>query len=103
MSNMMRALVKAKAEPGVWMGPAIRSGSLWPTPTLLELSGRTIIGDCGLGVARGMTDGGLNLKELDLIFITHFHSDHVLEIGLLIHTAWTVWLAPLVRFSSLID
>jgi MATE family multidrug resistance protein len=31
----------------------------------------------------------MNLKALDLIFITHLHSDHVLELGALIHTAWT--------------
>ncbi len=44
--------------------------------------------DCGLGVARGLTDQGMSLKDLSLIFITHLHSDHYLELGPLLHTAW---------------
>lgn len=39
----------------------------------------------------------MSLKALDLIFITHLHSDHVLELGALIHTAWTAGLATPVR------
>jgi ribonuclease BN (tRNA processing enzyme) len=59
---------------------------------LLDLSGRRIVIDCGLGVSRGLVETGMSLKELDLIFITHLHSDHVLELGPLIHTAWTTGL-----------
>lgn len=78
-------------------GPAIRPGGPWPTSTLLELGSRTIIVDCGLGVTRGVTDAGLSLKALDLVFITHLHSDHVLELGPLLHTAWTAGLATPVK------
>ncbi|ACP26740.1 putative hydrolase [Sinorhizobium fredii NGR234] len=74
-------------------GPAIRPGGPWPTSSLLEIAGRTIVVDCGLGVTRGLTDAGVSLKSLDLIFVTHLHSDHVLELGPLIHTAWTAGLA----------
>ena len=78
-------------------GPAIRPGGPWPTSTLLELGDRRIVVDCGLGVTRGLTDAGLSLKGLDLVFITHLHSDHVLELGPLIHTAWTAGLSTPVR------
>lgn len=78
-------------------GPAIRPGGPWPTSTLLELGGRTIVVDCGLGVTRGLTDAGLTLKALDLVFVTHLHSDHVLELGALIQTAWTAGLSTPVR------
>lgn len=78
-------------------GPAIRPGGPWPTSTQVELGGRTIVVDCGLGVTRGVTDAGLSLKALDLIFITHLHSDHVLELGALLHTAWTAGLATPVK------
>lgn len=78
-------------------GPAIRPGGPWPTSTLVELGGRTIVVDCGLGVTRGVTDAGLSLKSLDLIFITHLHSDHVLELGPLVHTAWTAGLSTPIR------
>lgn len=73
-------------------GPAIRPGGPNPTSMLLEMSGRRIVIDCGLGVSRGLVETGMSLKELDLIFITHLHSDHVLELGPLIHTAWTTGL-----------
>lgn len=78
-------------------GPAIRPGGPWPTSSLLELGGRTIVVDCALGVTRGLTDAGISLKQLDLIFITHLHSDHILELGPLIHTAWTAGLAMPVK------
>lgn len=74
-------------------GPALRPGGPWPSSSLLEIGGRTIVVDCGLGVTRGLADAGISLKALDLVFITHLHSDHVLELGPLIHTAWTAGLA----------
>ena len=74
-------------------GPALRPGGPWPSSSLLQIGGRTIVVDCGLGVTRGLTDASIDLKTLDLIFITHLHSDHVLELGPLIHTAWTAGLA----------
>ncbi|MEI9413938.1 MBL fold metallo-hydrolase [Mesorhizobium sp. Cs1321R2N1] len=74
-------------------GPALRPGGPWPSSSLLEIGGRSIVVDCGLGVTRGLVDAGVSLKALDLIFITHLHSDHVLELGPLIHTAWTAGLA----------
>jgi ribonuclease BN (tRNA processing enzyme) len=70
-------------------GPAIRPGGPMPTASLLEIAGRRIVVDCGLGVTRSLVATGMNLKTLDTIFITHLHSDHVLELGALIHTAWT--------------
>lgn len=73
-------------------GPALRPGGPWPSSSLLQLGGRTIVVDCGLGVTRGIVDAGLSLQSLDLIFVTHLHSDHVLELGPLIHTAWTAGL-----------
>lgn len=74
-------------------GPALRPGGPWPTSSLLELGGRRIVIDCGLGVTRGLVDAGIALKELDIVFVTHLHSDHVLELGPLLHTAWTAGLS----------
>ncbi len=73
-------------------GPAIRAGGAMPTSSLLELDGRRVVIDCGLGVTKGLVEAGMDLKTLDLIFITHLHSDHLLELGPLIHTAWTTGL-----------
>lgn len=74
-------------------GPSIRHGSTMPTSSLVCLGGRHIVVDCGLGVARGLVDQGMNLRDLGLIFVTHLHSDHYLELGPLIHTAWTAGLS----------
>ncbi len=78
-------------------GPAIRPGGPMPTASLIEISGRRCVVDCGLGVSKGLVEAGVNLKTLDLIFITHLHSDHVLELGPLLHTAWTSGLATPVQ------
>ena len=77
-------------------GPAIRPGSAMPTSHLLCLDGRRIVVDCGLGVTRALVDQGMALKDLSVIFVTHLHSDHYLELGPLIHTAWTAGLSTVI-------
>ncbi len=74
-------------------GPAIRPGSSMPTSNLFCLNGQQIVVDCALGVTRGLVDQGMQLKDLSLIFISHLHSDHYLELGPLVHTAWTAGLS----------
>lgn len=78
-------------------GPAIRPGSAMPTSNLLVLGGTEIVVDCGLGVTKGLVDQGFQLKNLTVIFITHMHSDHYLELGPLLHTAWTAGLNSVVE------
>lgn len=73
-------------------GPAIRQGGAMPTASLLRLGGRTILIDCGIGASRSVVEAGTSLLEIDAIFITHLHSDHVVELGPLIYTAWTTGL-----------
>jgi ribonuclease BN (tRNA processing enzyme) len=73
-------------------GPALRAGGAMPTASLLEMDGRRVVVDCAIGVTKGLVEAGMDLRALDLIFITHLHSDHVLELGPLIHTAWTTGL-----------
>jgi len=74
---------------GIKGGPAVRPGGPMPASSLLEIGGRSAVVDCGLGVTRALTDAGMHLKALELIFVTHLHSDHLLELGGLVHTAWT--------------
>jgi ribonuclease BN (tRNA processing enzyme) len=73
---------------GVKGGPSVRAGGAMPSASLLELDGRRVVVDCGLGVTRGLVEAGVALRDLDAIFITHLHSDHLLELGPLVHTAW---------------
>ncbi|MBB5517202.1 ribonuclease BN (tRNA processing enzyme) [Rubricella aquisinus] len=74
-------------------GPAIRKGGPNPTASLLVMEGQPIVVDAALGVTRALVEAGMPLRELATIFLTHLHSDHVLELGGLIHTAWTSGLA----------
>ncbi len=78
-------------------GPAIRAGGPNPTSHLLVMEGRPYVIDCGLGVTRGLVEAGLDLADLGTILITHLHSDHVLELGALLHTAWTTGLKSPVK------
>lgn len=82
---------------GVKGGPSLRPGGAMPTSSLLELDGQSIVIDAGLGVSRALVNAGFALNRLATIFITHLHSDHVLELGPLIHTAWTCGLKTPVR------
>ena len=63
-----------------------------PCSHLIKLAGKNIVVDAGLGVARGICDQTVELTEIDMIIITHLHSDHYLELGPLFHTAWTAGL-----------
>ncbi|WP_296640627.1 MBL fold metallo-hydrolase [Roseinatronobacter sp.] len=73
-------------------GPAVRKDGAMPTALLVQMGGVQIVVDCGLGVTRGLVQAGFDLRGLSQIVITHLHSDHVLELGPLIHTAWTTGL-----------
>lgn len=82
---------------GVKGGPAIRQGGAMPTSSLLQFGGQTFLIDCGIGVARSTVHAGVSLLDIDAIYITHLHSDHVLELGPLLYTAWTTGLNHNVR------
>jgi len=76
-------------------GPSLREvgPSFMPTSSYLALGDLSIVIDCGLGVTAGLVRAGYSLTRLSHIFITHYHSDHYLELGALVHTAWTAGLA----------
>jgi len=48
--------------------------------------------DCGHGVSTQMVRAGVPLNQLRHVFITHMHSDHNLELGELIYSAWATGL-----------
>ncbi len=76
-------------------GPSLRrpGDSSLPTASHLSFPNRSIIIDCGIGVTASMVASGHALNDLTDVFITHYHSDHVLELGGLLHTAWTAGLS----------
>ena len=78
-------------------GPSLHSPMRMPTSSLLVMAGRICVVDCGLGVTRGLVKAGVRLPEINSVYITHLHSDHILELGPLLHTSWTSGLRSPVR------
>ena len=76
-------------------GPSLRGKgpSMMPTSSHLAIADKSIVIDCGLGVTSGLVNAGYKLTDITHIFITHYHSDHCLELGALLHTAWTAGLS----------
>jgi ribonuclease BN (tRNA processing enzyme) len=74
-------------------GPAIRAGYT-PSPTahLLVYNNVPYVVDTGYGVSFKLVDAKFPLTALRYIFITHHHSDHNAEFGLLLNNAWAIGL-----------
>ncbi|NMG64775.1 MBL fold metallo-hydrolase [Azoarcus indigens] len=60
--------------------------------TALLIDGVPYVIDCGQGVARQLVQAGISLRDLRYVFLTHMHSDHNLEYGGLLYSAWATGL-----------
>src|SRR4029450_971410 len=62
------------------------TGTPFPNPErfgsaiLVEVAGKKLLFDCGRGVVIRLTQDGASPKEIDGLFLTHLHSDHVVGI-----------------------
>lgn len=59
-----------------------------PASVLIVSQGRPYLVDCPNGVAGQLARAGVRLNDLEQIFITHDHSDHVIDAGTLAVLAW---------------
>jgi ribonuclease BN (tRNA processing enzyme) len=74
-------------------GPAIRSGyTPSPSANLIVYNGVPYVIDTGYGVSFKLVEAKFPLPALRHIFITHHHSDHNAEFGLLLNNAWAIGL-----------
>lgn len=55
---------------------------------LLEVAGHRILFDCGGGVVSRLVEAGFRPSDIDYLFFTHLHSDHMMDYGRLVHAAW---------------
>jgi len=69
-------------------GPSVRGNSAVPTSHVLIVRGVPYVIDAGYGVTQRLLQAGVQLNVLRYVFITHHHSDHNLEYGNLLYTAW---------------
>ncbi len=56
--------------------------------TVLMIGGRGYLVDCGNGTANQLAKAGIALPQIDQIFVTHNHSDHVIDVGTLAVLSW---------------
>lgn len=55
---------------------------------LLEVGAEKLLFDCGGGVVSRMLEAGVAPTEIDYLFFSHLHSDHMIDYGRFIHAAW---------------
>jgi ribonuclease BN (tRNA processing enzyme) len=68
-------------------GPRVNKGRANPS-NLVIAAGRSYVVDCGYGVTRQLVEAGIEAHEVRTVLITHNHSDHMLELGALVYSAW---------------
>jgi ribonuclease BN (tRNA processing enzyme) len=74
-------------------GPAIRGGfTPAPSANLIVYDNVPYVIDTGYGVSFKLVAAKFPLPQLRYVFITHHHSDHNAEFGLLMNNAWAVGL-----------
>jgi ribonuclease Z len=55
---------------------------------LVEVAGKRLLFDCGRGVVIRLTQAGVSPKDINDLFLTHLHSDHVVGIPDLWLSGW---------------
>lgn len=64
--------------------------------TLITIDGTPYLIDCGYGTARQIVRAGVALQDVRHIFFTHMHSDHNLDYGSVVYSAWATGLKSVV-------
>lgn len=55
---------------------------------LVEAGGKKLLFDCGRGAVIRLTQAGLSPRDIDAVFLTHLHSDHIVGFPDLWLTGW---------------
>lgn len=71
-----------------------------PASVLVIAEGQPYLVDCPNGVAGQLAKAGVRLPELTQIFVTHDHSDHVIDVGTLAVLAWGAGLKHAMTFHG---
>jgi len=72
---------------GTAAGPPVRLNR-YQMSTLVEAGGETLLFDCGRGTTLRLTEAGVPLAGVSKLFITHLHSDHIVDIPDLYLSGW---------------
>lgn len=72
---------------GTAAGPIVRLNR-YQTTTLVEAGGEKFLFDCGRGVLLRMAEAGIPTDAVTKVFLTHLHSDHVVDLPDMLLTPW---------------
>jgi ribonuclease Z len=72
---------------GTGVGPPVNLRQFGAS-TLVEAGGKRLLFDCGRGTTIRLTQAGVPLGTISRLFLTHLHSDHVIQIPDLFLTGW---------------
>jgi len=82
-------LILLGTKGGPRVGPP---GTATSTSTLILVNGVPYIIDCGYGTSSQLVGAKVPLNTVRHIFVTHHHSDHMLELGPLVYNGWATGL-----------
>lgn len=72
---------------GTGVGPPV-SLRQYGASTLVEAGGQRLLFDCGRGATLRLVQAGVPIGSITRVFLTHLHSDHVLQLPDLLLTGW---------------
>lgn len=58
--------------------------------TMIGAGGKLFLFDAGDGAVRSLAASHVPINQLERVFVTHFHSDHFNDLGVLINASW-IW------------
>ncbi len=86
--------ISAATRPNEMRVTLLGTGTPFPDPErfgsaiLVEVTGKKLLFDCGRGVVIRLTEAQISPKDIDGLFLTHLHSDHVVGIPDLWLSGW---------------
>jgi ribonuclease Z len=72
---------------GTGVGPPVNLQQ-YGASTLVEAGGQRFLFDCGRGATLRLAQAGVPIGSITRVFLTHLHSDHVLQLPDLLLTGW---------------
>ena len=72
---------------GTGVGPPVNLQQYGPS-TLVEAGGQRLLFDCGRGATFRIKQAGVPLGSISRVFLTHLHSDHIIQLPDLLLAGW---------------
>jgi len=73
---------------GTGVGPVVNLQQ-YGASTLVEAGGQRLLFDCGRGATLRLAQAGVPVGSISRVFLTHLHSDHVVQLPDLLLTGWS--------------